>query len=232
MALKKTYTIGDSVYEQLLEDILTLQYLPGEKLSEILLAEKFGVSRAPVRNALGRLEQDGLVRIKPQSGTIVSEISIEKAIHICEIRLLLERYAVYIAAKRVTDSQLAQLQLWFDRLEREDPAAPDYTIQLSKVDHRLHQMIYDACGNPLISEIISRYNYEIQRIKHINGTETDRPRYSKQEICRIFEAIKARDPEQAVRAMEVHINNIRETLKLVSLEEWRNPNEKDSLRSS
>ena len=79
MALKKTYTIGDSVYEQLLEEILTLQYLPGEKLSEILLAEKYGVSRAPVRNALGRLEQDGLVRIKPQSGTIVSEISIQKA---------------------------------------------------------------------------------------------------------------------------------------------------------
>ena len=131
MALKKTYTIGDSVYEQLLEEILTLQYLPGEKLSEILLAEKYGVSRAPVRNALGRLEQDGLVRIKPQSGTIVSEISIQKALHICEIRLLLERYAIYIAAQTVTDGQLAQLQRWFDRLELEDPAAPDYTVQLS-----------------------------------------------------------------------------------------------------
>ena len=232
MALKKTYTIGDSVYEQLLEEILTLQYLPGEKLSEILLAEKYGVSRAPVRNALGRLEQDGLVRIKPQSGTIVSEISIQKALHICEIRLLLERYAIYIAAQTVTDGQLAQLQRWFDRLELEDPAAPDYTVQLSKVDHQLHQMIYDACGNPLISEIISRYNYEIQRIKHINGAETDRPRYSKKEICQIFAALKARNPEQAAQAMEVHINNIQETLKSVSLEEWRNTNEKASLHSS
>ncbi len=69
-----------------------------------------------MRNALGRLEQDGLVRIKPQSGTIVSEISIQKALHICEIRLLLERYAIYIAAQTVTDGQLAQLQRWFDRL--------------------------------------------------------------------------------------------------------------------
>ena len=96
--------------------------------------------------------------------------------------------------------------------------------------HRLQ--IYDACGNPLISEIISRYNYEIQRIKHINGAETDRPRYSKQEICQIFAALKARNPEQAAQAMEVHINNIQETLKSVSLEEWRNTNEKASLHSS
>ena len=83
-------TIGDSVYEKIKYDIVHLTLKPGEKLSEASLAEKYGISKAPIRVALRKLQEEGLIVIRPQSGSIVSPISISRAVNIIDIRLLLE----------------------------------------------------------------------------------------------------------------------------------------------
>ena len=89
-------TMADRVKEKLIDDIVKLRLKPNEKLSEQLLADRFGTSRAPVHDALAQLEPMGLVHIVPQSGTFVSEISVRQCYDICDVRLQLETYAVRI----------------------------------------------------------------------------------------------------------------------------------------
>lgn len=104
--LSKVSTISTVIYESLKSSIINLEYTPGEKISEVKIATTFGVSRAPVRNALQRLQQEGLVQIKPQSGTIIAPLpSIKQAMDICGIRLLLEPYAAERAATVITEEE-------------------------------------------------------------------------------------------------------------------------------
>jgi GntR family transcriptional regulator, rspAB operon transcriptional repressor len=84
-----TMTIGDQVYKALRLEIMEMRIKPGEKLSEVQLAQRFNVSRAPVRDAIRRLRQEKLVLVKPQVGTIVSLIFPDQATEICDVRLLL-----------------------------------------------------------------------------------------------------------------------------------------------
>ena len=103
-------TMSDYIYHEIKDAIVFLEYEPGEKLSEVQLAQKYNVSRSPVRAALAILERDGLVMIKPQSGTTVSEISFKRAQDMQQIRCLLEPHAARMAALHITDRQLEDLQ--------------------------------------------------------------------------------------------------------------------------
>ena len=202
-------TIADQVKEKLIDDIVKLRLKPNEKLSEQLLADRFGTSRAPVHDALAQLEPMGLVRIVPQSGTFVSKISVCRCHDICDVRLQLETCAVRIAAERITEEQLCRLQALFDRLDRMDPEAEETQAFIQEADAQLHQTIYDACGNALIPEIIRKYSPLIERIRHANMEYSHRKEATLAEMRDIFEALKHRNPEWAYKAMETHIRNIR-----------------------
>ena len=202
-------TIADQVREKLIDDIVKLRLRPNEKLSEQFLAGRFGTSRAPVHDALAQLEPMGLVRIVPQSGTFVSELSVRRCYDICDVRLQLETYAVRVAAERITREQLDQLQQLFDRLDGMDPAEEETRTFIHEVDAQLHKTIYDACGNALIAEIIHQYLPLIERIRHANMKFSHRQEATLAEMKEIFEALKHRSPEWACKAMETHIRNIR-----------------------
>ncbi len=105
----RTRTLTDHIYESLRDDILELRLRPGEKLSEVKLAERYGVSRAPIRNVIARLEQAKLVVVRPQIGTLISPISFEKLLDILEVRLLLEPQAAAAAAERIDAGDLELL---------------------------------------------------------------------------------------------------------------------------
>lgn len=209
MQEKKQKTIGDYAYEHLREDIICLNLAPGERLSEVQLAQKYGIGRAPVRKALNRLEQEGLVCIKPQFGTIVSDISIRRGQDICDVRLLLECHAARIAAQKIGDDRLFELQRAFDRLERMDARSEEYKQYVSEVDIQLHGAISESCGNAVIPEIIESYQPEIQRIRYATRTWANRLEPSKSEMEKIFAALKRREPEVAAGAMEEHLRNLK-----------------------
>ena len=115
----KTSTIGNQIYKQMRREILEMSFLPGEKISEAQLATKYNVSRAPIRDAIRTLEQERLVIVKPQVGTIISPVSLDKAVDICQIRLLLEPHAAYIAAEMIPKEDLANLEVAFSELQRQ-----------------------------------------------------------------------------------------------------------------
>ena len=203
-------TIGDSVYEKIKYDIVHLTLKPGEKLSEASLAEKYGISKAPIRVALRKLQEEGLIVIRPQSGSIVSPISISRAVNIIDIRLLLEPYAAAHAVQNLTKEDLRYLEERFKLLDIMVPGSEERSQFISKVDIELHGMIQDRSGNPMIREILSRYASEIQRRANIEWRNRMGP--SEQEMRYIFAAITQRDAEKAAEAMRIHLNNIRTAL--------------------
>jgi DNA-binding GntR family transcriptional regulator len=205
----KNKNISDYVYETILDDIVQLKYAPGEKISENKLAEKLGVSRAPIKNALAKLEKGGYVTIRPQYGTFVMEISSERARQICDVRMALEIQAVKQAVGRVTEEQLAMLEMRFQSIDGMKEDTDEKREYIYRTDNLLHQAIYQASGNEIIPEIMERYSPEIQRIQRANMTWRDRGAGTLIEMKKIFEALKDKDCEGAVEAMEEHISNIK-----------------------
>lgn len=204
----KSKTIADHVYESLRRDIITLAVHPGEKLSEVQLADRYGVSRAPVRDALRKLQQDKLVIVKPQIGTIVASISPTKAKDISQIRMLLEPFAAESAAGAITDEDLALLEAQFEKLA----TAPTDDGLRYETDSLLHKTIWRNSGNQEISHILDGFMDEIHRMRIATAQQARRGAPSTQEMRAIFAALKSRDGEAAREAMRLHISNLSDAL--------------------
>ncbi|MBE6905285.1 MAG: GntR family transcriptional regulator [Ruminococcaceae bacterium] len=211
MYVKKT--MGDYIYEDLKEGISKLVYAPGEKLSETVLSQKYGVSRAPIRDAFTKLEREGLVRIFPQSGTIVSPISEKKAMDICEIRMLFETYAVKKAAEKITDEHVRELDRQFQHLEATEKGTDEKRQTVFEVDRFMHDLILTLCGNDEITKILDTFKPEIRRIQLSNSLHNLRFIDSEQEMIAIYRALRERNTEDAGKAMETHIGNIQKAVK-------------------
>lgn len=200
-------TMADYVYEKLKEAIVFLEYEPGEKLSEIQLSQIYNVSRSPIREALAKLENDGLVIIKPQSGTIISEISFKKAQEMLVVRRLLEPYASKIAATKITDNQLDELQMRLDRLAKMEQNSEEKRKYVTEVDVYLHDTILDACGNEEISKVIKSFRPVILRVNRANLQWRNRLEPVQKEMVAIFQKLRERDAEGAYKVMQDHLSN-------------------------
>ncbi len=213
MLLKPTETIGEQIYKALRREIIEMRIKPGEKLSEAQMAERFKVSRAPVRDAIRRLEQEKLVLVKPQIGTIVSEIFPDQAAEICEVRLLLEPHAAFVATSRISEDDLALLKTAFDRLLTLPEGSEERRALVFQTDTDLHGMIWRACNNREIDNILERYRDRMRRIQLTTMELANRLAPSEQEMRKIFEGLVARDAECARGAMYCHISNIKKAFE-------------------
>jgi len=211
-------TTTDLVYEQLKKDIINLVYMPGEKLSEAKIAERYGVSRDPVRKAVALLEQESLLTSRPQFGTIVNPISLKQGIEVCTIRYLLETYAIEVAAKKINDATILDLKRKIIEVEAKLETCDREQILplLFEMDKELHNAIYDACGNETLKSIINTYSTIIQRIRKANVTWAQREKSSIKEMKDIIEALCRHDPIMAKAAMSTHIMNIEKTVEAIN----------------
>ncbi|NLC54114.1 MAG: GntR family transcriptional regulator [Firmicutes bacterium] len=200
-------------------DINSLKLKPGEKISEARMAKKYNVSRAPVRDAIRRLQQDKLVLVKPQIGTIVAPVSLEKARDICQVRLLLEPYAAEIAAKRITDEDIEKLDKQFALLSSLDNKWEVKEKCIYETDSILHQMIWRLCGNKEIYQIIDGYQDEVHRIRQSTLKLANRAVPSEVEMRKIYQALRNKDPLAAREAMYEHILNLMIAVEGVLAEE-------------
>ena len=204
-------TLTERVYRMLREDIVNLRMKPGDQISEVKLAEIYNVSRGPIRNAVQKLQQENLVVVKPQVGTIITPISFEKAGDILEIRLLLEPHAAEIAAKHIQEEDIEFLEKKFEELNSSEDRE-----KLFETDIVLHQTIWRLCGNKEIPNIINGYRDEIQRIRLSTIDLANRLVPTLTEMKKIFEALKARNPEGARESMYAHILNIKNAIEAVN----------------
>ncbi|MGI6005885.1 MAG: GntR family transcriptional regulator [Ruminococcus sp.] len=197
--------LRDVVFNTLREAILHGELKPGERLMEIALANRLGVSRTPVREAIRKLELEGLVIMIPRKGAQVAQITEQDLNDVLEVRLGLEELAMHFACERIDDEHLeeiAQAAKAFEQLMDND----DVTA-LAEADVHFHELIYQATQNQRLMQIINNlreqmYRYRIEYLKDSAARRT-----LAKEHKEIYQALKDRDFERANHWMKDHIEN-------------------------
>lgn len=207
-ALVRRQSLSTSVYESLRQSITDGVLPPNYRLREIWLARHFGVSTTPVREALRRLEREGLVRISPHRGAVVAGFDLQAAANLYETRELLEVAATRRAAQNVRASFARARQIlarMAEVAEREDQA------EFNRLDVELHRAINDEGGNEVLADLAERVHLQIQSIRaraavHLVG----RPVVSHAEHLALLEALQRHDPDETERVIRLHVNGVRD----------------------
>lgn len=199
--------VTDWVYEEIRGAIVDLRLEPGAPLREAAIATQLGVSKTPVREALGRLEQEGLVEATSFKGAVVTDYSERDLQEIYELRELLEGVAVRAAATDTDDETLAALR---DVIERSRAArdAGDRTA-LAELLGRFDQIVFEQVANVRIRNLIETLRAHLTRIGKLTEEIPGRVEASVEEHAAIVEAIARGDADAAERAMRVHIGSVR-----------------------
>ena len=210
MKMDEYLPLRDVVFQTLRKAILRGELKPGERLMEIALAHKLGVSRTPVREAIRMLEQEGLVIMIPRKGAQVAQITMKDLNDVLEVRMGLEELAMQFACKRITPEQVAELRRALLEIER--LLATDDVTALAQADVDFHDIIYRATDNRRLNQIINNvreqmYRYRVEYLKdsRIRGTLL-------QEHREIYQAVAARDTEKARAYIRQHIMNQQQSI--------------------
>ncbi len=197
--------LRDVVFQTLRQAILKGELPPGERLMEIKLADRLGVSRTPIREAIRKLELEGLVVMVPRKGATVANITEKDATDVLEVRRTLEMFAVEVACERITKEQLEQLREAAEAFEAAKGCMD--LIRIAESDMHYHEIIYEATCNERLVQMLNNlrenmYRYRIEYLKDANYYDS-----LVGEHRRILEAIAAGDCEEAKRCMRAHIDN-------------------------
>lgn len=203
-------SLGEVVYERLLSAILSGQLVGGDELSEVNLAEQFGVSRTPVREALNRLASDGLVENGRNRRATVRTVTREMVIEIYQVRQCLESGAARLAAERIDPSELARLDAMAAAV-RPTSATIDQEQALT-FDAELHGSIARHCGNRKLAEEVRRYTNFVPILQRLAGRRDDRLLLAYEQHLRIMDALRAHDGPAAAEAMSSHIQSALDVL--------------------
>jgi DNA-binding GntR family transcriptional regulator len=200
--------LDDRIYAAVRQKILVGEYLAGERLNEIDLAEALGVSRTPVREALARLAQYGLVRTVPRRGTVVRRLTRSEVVDLLDLREALECLAVRLAAARLGPTELAAIRAQLRECAAE--AAQDLPRGGAALDAPdLHAMLVRASHNALLIEFMERV-YDLLLTLRIGSTRVaGRGKRAVDEHWQILEALEAGDAAVAEQRLRLHLQHSR-----------------------
>jgi DNA-binding GntR family transcriptional regulator len=202
-------TLGEDVYETLKASVLEHTLAPGERVNIDALARDLEVSPTPVREALARLESDGLVRKRPLVGYTVSPLLTRTEFaDMFDMRLLLECAAARWAAQRATDEQRAELCAEAGRTVAPADDDRQWHAAFTALDARLHDLVAQASGNRLLRDGIARLHAHLHLHRRYFPYEHTGP--TNEEHRRIAAAIRDGLPEAAEDAMREHLIRARE----------------------
>lgn len=187
------------VYEKLKEEITAGLLEQGEKIVAREIARQFGVSDIPVREALKKLESDGLVENLPHVGSRVSVINLQTAREIFAIRLELESFATRLAAKNATPSQIDELQEIVEEIDRN--VVESNVLEISRLNTLFHQKLYRLSGNESLCELIFSLMDRSQYSRSIFTLVPGRKEHSNEEHKRIVDALRKGNAEEAGKAL-------------------------------
>ena len=167
MAYKHTAT-SDGVYEQLKEQILHLELPPGSTISEIDTAEKYNISRTPVRDAFKRLEREGLLEIRPHIGTFVSLIDLNAVSDVLYTREVLEYAVLSDLSKMYDKSQDLRIRLLLQQqktLLESDMDIQELSRAFIKLDNEFHATLFEAAGKKNLTNFLTAINCQYERFR-------------------------------------------------------------------
>jgi len=204
---------SDSVFTVLRESILTRVFSPGDRLDVKVLAGELGVSPTPVKDAINRLAHEGLIDVRPRSGTFVVELTLQAVVETFQIRRALECLAAETLVERLTPELLKRFTRLIEDLERPLKSDADHTAH-ERANAALHALIVEASGNRRLYEIYSSLDAHltIARLHARRRPSTQRLAQERQEHRVILAALKARDADKLTRVLGDHIRRAGQAL--------------------
>ncbi|MEV0714055.1 GntR family transcriptional regulator [Asanoa sp. NPDC050611] len=207
------------VLTELRAAILRGDFAPRQRLIESELVEQYSTSRFLLRTALSQLAGEGLVELRPNRGARVREISAAEAIEITEIRRAVEGLVAARAAERVTDAEIERLRALGDDMTAAVRRAD--MLGYSELNGQLHARIRVIAGHTSASRIIEQLHAQLVRHQFRLALVPGRPAVSLPEHLAIIDAVCARDPIEAERAMRVHLSSVLAALTALATEPAR-----------
>ncbi len=198
--------LRDAVFHTLRQQILTGELKPGERLMEIHLADKLGVSRTPIREAIRKLELEGLVTMIPRRGAEVAQMSERSLQDVMEVRRALDVLSAELACERITDEEIAQLKEACDDFKKSVEAEADFK-DIAKEDVKLHDIIVKATGNKRLMVLVNQLAEQMYRYRFEYIKDVSQHKVLVEEHDAIFRAIADRDKSAAKKAAKIHIDN-------------------------
>jgi DNA-binding GntR family transcriptional regulator len=197
--------LRDVVFNTLRQEILTGKLKPGERLMEIHLANKLGVSRTPIREAIRKLELEGLVIMIPRRGAEVAQITLKSLEDVMEVRRALDVLAIELACDRMTDEALEELHKACENfnlaVETKD------TRKIAEADVEFHDLIVHSTDNNRLIQLVNnlseqmyRYRFEYLKDETTHGT-------LKEEHLEMYKSIVNKDKDTAAKTVVKHIDN-------------------------
>ncbi|MBP0484544.1 GntR family transcriptional regulator [Sagittula salina] len=194
---------GQSAYERLCEDIRSGVLRPGARLLETEIAERLQVSRTPVREAIRRLEAEGLVDHQPRTGAVVRKLDYPEIMELYEMRTVLEGTAARLAARAASDMELEELRRINTEME-ESTGDPHALVRLNR---QFHARLMDAARNRFLLKAASAVEKTLLIIGRSNMELPDRAREAVMEHASVVAGLTARDGIGAETAMRAHLEN-------------------------
>lgn len=217
----KTISIADQIFDRLEKDILSGKYKRGEIVSENKLAESLGVSRTPVREAVKRLEQEGIIE-DCSKGFIVIGITREDMPDMYEIRIHIESIAAARAAENISDEGLKEMGEILDMqkyyIDRQNGEGVDNSECIKDLDSRFHNLIYVSCGSKAFADMLIPLHKRMTKFRKASVRKNSRALSSWEEHNEIFSALKEHNPMWAEEAMRRHLINARDSIMTIEEE--------------
>lgn len=197
--------LRDVVFKTLRKAILTGELKPGERLMEVHLAKQLGVSRTPIREAIRKLELEGLVIMLPRRGAEVAQITEKGLKDVLEVRRALDALCVELACDRITEMEKQELKQACDDFEKATGTQDATTI--AEADVVLHDIIVAATGNQRLIQLVNNLSEQMYRYRFEYIKDENQHNRLVEEHRMIYESIIRQDKEKAAQAAKLHIDN-------------------------
>jgi DNA-binding GntR family transcriptional regulator len=197
--IERHRTLREKILETIREAILKGSLKAGEKVAEPELAERFGISRTPIREAFRQLESEGYLTVIPRKGAVVTSLSERDVEEFYAIKSILEGYAARIAASRLSEREIERLEAINDRLEQ--LAREGDVKTFFRVHNEFHELFIKASGNNKLLDLIGQLMMKFNRLRMASLSLPGRMEISVQEHRKIIDAFRAHDGEAADRTV-------------------------------
>lgn len=207
--------LRERVFHEIHEKILNGVYRDSEELREIAIAEELGVSRTPVREALRQLELEGLVKIVPNKGAVVTAITKKDVKDIYMIRSMLEGLCARWATENITEEQLDEMEEilllseFYINKKKKEP-----TTQVVELDGKFHEVLYQASDSRIMKHLLSDFHKYVRLARRTSVENPERAEKSIEEHRALLEAIKAKDADKAEELANKHMLNVMKNLHI------------------
>jgi DNA-binding GntR family transcriptional regulator len=210
--IKKGFPVrlSEQAYHLIKEKIIRLEMAPLSVVDEQVLREELGLGRTPIREALHRLSAEGLVTIAPRRGMFVAEISITDLSKIFEVRMTLEGFCARLAAQRITQDQIAQMEMTLMDL---DAISEGDAETLMRIDERFHSLLYQAADNEFLMDTLDRLHALSMRLWYLVLNHIADVQGAIQQHRKITAALKAGDGKKAEELVCEHIAEFQQKIK-------------------